>query len=125
MKKYSFAVLIGLFLVAGLFFANGVLQGQDDTKMIGGPANPSAQTGWWFSIPYKCGIQHVDKADIAQYEATNIAKMKVVDPTKLQAKGFPTIKAGDLVQVKRISDKQASIKLLPNGPEKTIDIPQK
>jgi hypothetical protein len=121
MKKYSFAVLIGLFLVAGLFFANGTLQGQDDTKMIGGPANPSAQTGWWFSIPSKCGIQHVDKADIAQYEATNIAQMKVVDPTKLKAKGFPAIKAGDLVQVKRISDKQAKIKLLPNGPEKTVN----
>jgi hypothetical protein len=121
MKKYSIAVVIGLFLVAGLFFANGAVQGQDDTKMIGGPANPSAQTGWWFSIPFKCGIEHVDKADIAQYEATNIAQMKVVDPSKLKAKGFTAIKIGDMVQVKRITDKQAKIKLLPDGPEKTIN----
>jgi hypothetical protein len=97
------------------------VQGQDDTKMIGGPANPSAQTGWWFSIPFKCGIEHVDKADIAQYEATNIAQMKVVDPSKLKAKGFTAIKIGDMVQVKRITDKQAKIKLLPDGPEKTIN----
>jgi hypothetical protein len=122
MKKYSIAVLIGFFLLAGLFFTNGALQGQDDTKMIGGPANPSAQTGWWSSIPYHFGVQHVDKADMTQIEAKNVAQMKVVDPTKLQAKGFPAIKAGDMVQVKRVNDKQAKIKLLPNGPEKTISI---
>jgi hypothetical protein len=123
MQKYSFAVLIGLILIAGLFFTNRALQGQDDTKMIGSPANPSAQTGWWFSIPYHFGVEHIDKADIAQYEVSNIAKMKVVDPPKLQAKGFPTIKAGDMVQVKRVNDKQVKIKLLPNGPEIALNIP--
>jgi hypothetical protein len=125
MKNRGFVISIGLFLATGLFFVNGELMGQKgDTNSIGGAANPSSQTGWFFAIPYHFGVQHLDKADIAQYETTNIAKMKVVDPAKLLAKGFTGIKIGDMVQVKRISDKQAKIKLLPDGPEKTVDVPK-
>jgi hypothetical protein len=125
MNRYSFAVLSILSAVAVLVFANGVLLGQGSTNPIGGPANPTAQTGWFSQIPYHFGVEHLDKADFAQYEAAHMAKMKVVDATKLKTKGFSTIKVGDLVQVIRVSDKQAKIKLLPNGPEKTVDIPQK
>jgi hypothetical protein len=121
MKKYSIAISIVILLIAGLTFTNGVLANQDDTKAIGGPGNPTAQTGWWFSVASKIGIQHVDKADLQQIAVQNIAKMKVVDPTILRQKGFPNIQAGEMVQVKRVTDKQAKVKLLPNGPEKSVN----
>jgi hypothetical protein len=121
MKKHSFVMSMVVLLVVGFFSANGVLVCQDNTNAIGGPANPTSQTGWWFSINSKVGIQHVDKADMAQIAAQNVAQMKVVDPVKLREKGFTNIKAGDMVQVKRVSEKQAKIKLLPDGPEKTIN----
>jgi hypothetical protein len=121
MRKCSFVLTAVLFFVAGLFFTNSVLVGGDDTKQIGSPANPSVQTGWWFNIASKVGIEHVDKADMAQIATQNIAKMKVVNPAILQQKGFPNIQAGAMVQVKRVSDKQAKVKLLPDGPEKAVN----
>lgn len=124
MQYHRIAVTIGLFMAMGLFLIHGELMGQKgNTDAIGGPGNSTVQTGWFFQISYHFGLQHVDMSDVAQYEATNIAKMKVVDPAKLLAKGFTGIKAGDIMQVKRISDKQAKIKLLPDGPEKTVSVP--
>jgi len=121
MKKKCFAVSIVVLFVAGLFFAADVLASKTgDTKAIGSPANPTVQTGWWYDIPSKLGITHVDKADLQQIASQNIAQMKVVDPAILKKKGFSNIQAGAMVQVIRVKDNQAKIKLLPNGPEKLV-----
>jgi hypothetical protein len=125
MKKYSFVVLIGLILVAGLLFTNSALLGKDgkgDTKLIGGAGAPAVQTGPWDNMMNIFGTAFKEHVNMKEVLANKTAEMKVVDPAKLLAKGFTNINAGDSVRVKLVNDKQAKIKLLPNGPEKTINI---